>query len=312
MSSADPITTGKLETKDPASIVPIDHGKVEQARVRKTDDGKDVVLDFPEDAVDRSNLPHVTIVTVTRNRKQWAAASIDNWKRVYYPDDKLTWLVIDDSPDPKADGFVEPLKALKDSRVLYYYLAPKKEGDQVVPHTVGYKRNLAMTLVKTEVVAFMDDDDFLFDESILARVCCLRFYGKQCVYSADLGVYHVFHQNSYYLEGFADVPEGSLMLTKQFWARQKFGEEAQGEGRQLVSGQELDMIKIPSMYNLVVLNHGRNLTGQGRNVRFVQDRAMRNKSAIIAPLNLWKKLPVSFREAVRRAVPDSIAPSMIR
>jgi glycosyltransferase involved in cell wall biosynthesis len=281
----------------------IDHSKTETARVRKTEDG-DIVLDFPEDKIDRVNLPPVTIVTITCNRKRFAELAINNWKRIYYPDNKLTWLVIDDSSDPKTDGFIEPLKALKDPRIKYYYLAPKREDDQITYHTIGYKRNFAMGLVTSEIVCFMDDDDYLFDESVLARVCCLRFYGKQCVYSADLGVYNVVHENSYFLEGFADVPEGSIMLTKEFWKKQKFGEEPQGEGRQLVSGQEANMIKIPSHYSLIVLQHGSNTTGGGRSIRFKMDRKMMEKKSIVNPIDFWKdNFPVGFREAVNRANP---------
>lgn len=304
-SSSDIVNSDEKTHDTEMKIVSVDHSKTETARVRRTEDG-DVVLDFPEDKIDRVNLPPVTIVTVTCNRKRFAELAINNWKRIYYPDNKLTWLVVDDSDDPKADGFIEPLKSLKDPRIKYYYLAPKRENDQIIHHTIGYKRNLAMTLVTTEIVCFMDDDDYLFDESVLARVCCLRFYGKQCVYSADLGVYNVVHENSYFLEGFADVPEGSMMLTREFWKKQKFGEEPQGEGRQLVSGQEANMIKIPSHFSLVVLQHGSNTTGAGRSVRFKMDRKMMEKKNTVNPIDFWKdNFPISFREAVNHANPNN-------
>lgn len=287
----------KIETTP--KIVPIDHGKVENAKIRRSANGKDIVLDWPEEEIDRSILPDVTIITVTRNRKRFAPVAIDNWKRVYYPEDKLTWLVVDDSPDPRKDGFLDQLSALHDNRVLYYYLAPRSDGN---PHSVGYKRNHAMGLVKTNIVAFMDDDDFLYDESILSRVLCLHYYEKQAVYCAELGVYNVPQENSYFLEGYADVPEGSLMCTKAFWGRQKFGEDMQGEGRQLVSGQELHMIKIPSCFVMVVLNHGTNLTGAGRSIRFAMDRKMKERASMIAPINFWKDVfSASFRDAVTRA-----------
>lgn len=297
LSTSNPQT--KEEISSVPKIIPIDHGKVEHARMRKAANGRDVVLDWPEEEIDRSKLPDVTIVTVTRNRKRFAPLAIDNWKRVYYPDDKLTWLVVDDSPDPLKDGFLDQLKALHDNRILYYYLAPRADG---LPHTVGYKRNHAMELVKTKIVAFMDDDDYLYDESILSRVLCLHYYDKQAVYCAELGVYNVQHENSYFLEGYADVPEGSLMCTKEFWQKQKFGDEMQGEGRQLVSGQELHMIKIPSCFNMVVLNHGKNLTGAGRSIRFAMDRKMKEKASMVAPINFWKDVfPASFRDAVTRS-----------
>ena len=44
-----------------------------------------------------------------------------------------------------------------------------------------------MSLVKTDYVAMVDDDDFLYNESILVRMCCMLYYDKACVYSVEAG-----------------------------------------------------------------------------------------------------------------------------
>jgi len=291
-------TISDIKLVQSTSIVKIDHDKVESARVKRSPDGNDVVLDLPQDTMEADQLPAVTIVTVTRNRKKFFSLAIDNWQRVYYPHNKIFWLVVDDS-DTLKDGPVEQLKALKDSRVKYYYLAPKENDGVKTGHTVGYKRNLSMGLVDTEIVCMCDDDDYFYNESILARVCCLTFYGKQCVYSAELGIYNIHHESSYILEGFDDVPEGSILLTKKFWERQKFGESPRGEGAQLVSGQELDLIKIPYYFNMIVLNHATNTTGKGRNMRFEMTGKLKQKASTSAPINFYKLFPKSFKDALK-------------
>jgi glycosyltransferase involved in cell wall biosynthesis len=276
----------------------IDHGRVEKARIRRSADGKDVVLDLPEETITREKLPSVTIITVTRNRKRFFPLAIDNWKRIYYPDNKLNWLIVDDSDDVK-DGPIEQLKALKDSRVKYYYKAPiKQEDSSFTGHSVGYKRNLAMSMINTEYAVMMDDDDYLYNESVLARVCCCLYYGKECAYSDELGVYHVFHERSYILEQFNDVPEGTIMMTKRFWEKQKFGEGNGGEGRQLVSGLEMEMIRVPFMFNLIVLNHANNATGRNRCIRFKMTGALKQQSSLTAPINFYKLFPESFKKAI--------------
>jgi hypothetical protein len=280
-------------------VIPkVDHGRVEYARVKRTPEG-DIILDLPQENMPKEILPHVTVVTVTRNRRKFFPLAIDNWKRIYYPYDRLTWLIIDDSDDIK-DGPAAQLKPLRDPRIQYYRMPPKEEGGKLVGHTVGYKRNFAMGLVKSDYVAMMDDDDFFYAESILSRICCLIFYGKECAYSEELGVYHINNTSSYVLEGFDDVPEGTLLFHRSFWERQKFGEGARGEGIQLVSGQENRMIKIPWYFNLVVLNHSTNTTGSGRNLRFQMKGAMKEKAAVSAPVNFYKKsFPESFKKALK-------------
>jgi hypothetical protein len=296
-----PETTLEASSTKTAKNQPdFDHTKVEQVKLKRSANGKDIVIDLPVEEINRENFPAVTIVTVTRNRKHFFPLAIDNWKRVYYPEEKLTWLVVDDS-DSLEQSPIKLLKDLKDpKRVLFYYLPPKTEDGKLVGHSIGYKRNLAMTLIKTDFVAMVDDDDFLYPESIMSRMCSLLFYGKQCVYSDELGVYSVHHENSYILEGFQDVPEGTLMFTKKFWEKNKFGEGTYGEGGQLVAGRELDMIRVPYFFNVIVLNHHTNITGKGRNIRFANTGALKNRASVSAPLNFYKlEFPKSFKDALK-------------
>lgn len=278
-----------------AAKIKFDHDKIECAKCVKMPGG-DLVLDLPVEEVNKADLPPVTIITVTKNRKHLFPLAIDNWKNIYYPYDALTWLVIDDS-DNIEDGPVRLLKELKDNRIQYYRMLPKENGT----NTVGYKRNFAMNLVKTDYVVFMDDDDFLYKDSIIARICVLKFYDKQCVYSDTLGVYDTVTENSYIVEKFADIPEGSILCTKKFWEKQKFNEEGTSEGLQMVSGRELDMIKIPYMYNLIVLNHKHNVTQR----RFRVKNKMKRMSSMIAQINFEKFFPDSFK-AILKDIKQSI------
>jgi glycosyltransferase involved in cell wall biosynthesis len=270
-----------------------DHNKVEKAKVKGSEAGNDIVLDLPISTIERSDLPEVTIVTLTRNRKHFIKLAIDNWKRQYYPEEKLFWLIVDDSDD-YSKGPLEDLKLLKDKRISFYYMSPIKEG-KLISYSIGYKRNFAMNLVKTNIVCWMDDDDFLYNESVIARVCCLKFYKKECVYSDSLGVFNLQQESSYVLEGFADIPEGSIMFTKDFWVDQKFDESvSSGEGSQLMKGRELKCVRIPFYFNLIVLNHKDNHTGRLRS-RIRQT----NRSSTKASLNFYKLFSESFRKILK-------------
>jgi hypothetical protein len=268
--------------------MPVDHTKVEYTKLKNVDG--EIALDYPVDTMDSSEFPPVTVITITKNRKKFFPLAINNWERIYYPYDKLTWLIVDDSDDPQ-NGSIELLKALKDKRIKYYYLKPE-EGKN---YTVGYKRNFAMGLVETEFVVNMDDDDFFYKESVISRICAMRFYMKQCVYSDTIGVYNTKQESSYILEGFTNVPESSMAYTKTFWEKRKFGEQQNGdEGMQLVEGRELEMVRIPYYFNLIVLNHGENSTGRTCNIRIKQTGQLRNKKATTPSINFKKFMPEEF------------------
>lgn len=275
------------------SYVGIDHSKVENVLLKTDKTGKNC-LNLPFEEINKENLPPVTIVTVTKNRKHLIPLAIDNWKRIYYPYDKLFWLVIDDS-DSIESSCVTELKALKDKRIMFYYLAPNGT-------TIGAKRNLGMELVKTEYVVMMDDDDYLYNESILYRIVCLQMYEKGLIYSDSVGIYHAINENSYVLEQYLDVPEGTMALTKTFWSKSKFGELQQGESNQLVRGREMELLRIPWYFNLIVINHANNVTGMGRSIRFNWKGKMKNKKSTSNPLNLFKELPDSFKGLLKKIV----------
>lgn len=275
------------------------HNKVLSVRVKHNETGDAVVLDFPMTSLDTKDIPEITVITVSRNRKAFFGLAIDNWSRMYYPYDKISWLVVDDSDSLELSPIKE-LKNLEDKRAMFYYLPPNKDDKgAVVPHSVGTKRNLAMSLVKTEYVVFMDDDDYLYDNSVLARVCALMFYKRECVYCSDLGVYSIHKKQSYVLEKFADVPEGTIACTKKFWEKQKFGENTSGcEGFNMVAGRERDMLQMPWFFVAVVLNHDTNITHNARNVRFgVSDEKLKEIAASGNHMDFYKDI---FNDSFKR------------
>lgn len=276
-----------------------DHGKVSHVRMRQMGKGEmEVALDLPTEELHKDNLPSVTIVTVTRNRKALFKLAIDNWKRIYYPYDKLSWIVVDDSDDIE-DSPIRDLKELKDKRIKFYYLKPEEKDGKKVPFTVGHKRNLAMDNITTEFAAMMDDDDFFYDKSIIAKACILIFYKKSCVYSDHLAVYNPRHESSYIMEKIASFPEGTCMISKEWWQKQKFDEKvSKGEGLAMVRNRELDCIKFPYYWNMIAINHGSNHTALTRRQK-QNSRKTENQGSTSASSNFWKEFPDSFQKVLK-------------
>jgi glycosyltransferase involved in cell wall biosynthesis len=285
---SEKITDNSLST----SSNTFDHTKIEIASF-KYSENNELTLDLPIKNVSESILPGVTVMVVTRNRKEFADIIIDNWKRIKYPADKLQLLIIDDS-DQQSMGPVEALRSLKDKRISYCYVEPKKDG----VHSIGTKRNHGVSLAKYDYICNMDDDDFLYDDSILARMLTLLSYKKQCVYSDSIGVFNTKFESTYIVENLNIVPPGSMLFSKVFWMDKKFDETNFNEANSMVQGKETDMVRIPWFFSYVSLFHKSNKTQIAKSVIKIG----KNKNNSLNPtMNLWKTaFSKPFKDAVKK------------
>lgn len=130
------------------------------------------------------DLPHVAIITVTRNRPRWFANMARNVLLSDYPPDKMTWIVADDGDTGRVDSSVAKFQT-DNPRIAVKYLSFPKQLH------IGAKRNRACEAAPAEASVFvmMDDDDHYPKNSILARVAWLRGTGVGCIYSSVLPMY---------------------------------------------------------------------------------------------------------------------------
>ena len=285
-------TSSSTSSVTAVTLNKFDHTKIELAKC-KYSENNELVLDLPIKNVSNSILPGVTVMVVTRNRKEFADIIIDNWKRIRYPADKLQLLIIDDS-DQQSMGPVDALRALKDKRISYCYVEPKKDG----VHSIGTKRNHGVSLAKFDYICNMDDDDFLYDDSILARMLTLLSYKKQCVYSDSIGVYNTKFESTYVVENLNIIPPGSMLFSKVFWNDKKFDEVNFIEADSMVYGRENDMVRIPWFFSYVSIYHKSNVSQLAKSI--VKINKNRN-NLTQATMNLWKTaFSKNFKDAVKK------------
>jgi len=150
-----------------------------------------------------SNLPKVSIITPTYNKKNFFKLAIHNFLSFEYPVDKLEWIILDDGDESIKD--ILP----NDSRIKYYYYSKEikeqihksfiesykkkkeeynklskknKKGKKyklLKDHKksfkgnrlpIGMKRNICVQYATTDYIIHMDDDDYYPPNSILHRV----------------------------------------------------------------------------------------------------------------------------------------------
>ena len=212
-------------------------------------------------------LPHVAVITLTRNRPRWFANMARNILLSDYPKDKLTWVVVDDG-DAAAGGRVDEaimrFQSTNPSIQCRYVSLTKATA-------IGAKRNRGCEAAPAEATVFlmMDDDDHYPAGSIAARVAWLAASKAGCVYCSTLPMYdckrYISAINVPPLDLGAEerVSEASLAFTREFWMARKFPAAvsvAEGEG--FLSGRVGETLEIPPEGVIVSFLHGANATSR--------------------------------------------------
>jgi glycosyltransferase involved in cell wall biosynthesis len=122
------------------------------------------LTNYEQEKVLNTDLPSISIVTLTHNRKKFFNLAILNYNQIDYPKDKLEWIVYDSSNE---DNKVEDMLPIESKRAKYNIKYIRTEGIE----TIGTSRNKAIKECSNEVVMFFDDDDYYPESSVKKRIC---------------------------------------------------------------------------------------------------------------------------------------------
>src|SRR5215510_16345784 len=104
-----------------------------------------------------SNLPLVSAIMPTHNRRPFVPKAIEYFLRQDYPQREL--IILDDGTDPIVD------LAPNDQRIRYFRQNQKRN--------IGAKRNLTCEEARGEIIIHWDDDDWMADWRISYQVTSL-------------------------------------------------------------------------------------------------------------------------------------------
>lgn len=221
--------------------------------------------------------PMVSVVTPTFNRDHLFDIAIFNWKNFMYPEDKMEWIILDDS---SRDSIKKLKKKLPkhDSRIKYYTC---KKIDRI-----GKKRNKVNALASGEIIVHMDDDDYYPPDSIINRVRALLTYSKKCVGCSSINCINLLDNTCFKTGGgISDntviVGEASLCYYKKFWEDQCYNEDTMNEEcKAFLKNRTNDYIDLHSAFVMIAITHSKNMS----------DRIIKNS---INRFNFFNDLPVS-------------------
>jgi hypothetical protein len=252
-------------------------------------------------------LPPVSIVTVTRNRKHLFDMPIRNFTRFEYPSDRLEWVIVDDSdlPDQNLidllpnDSRIKYLRVVRKNRHQMNQKRKKSNDDRLVqretvflnrgenlPLDIGRKRNLGVRHASHDFICMMDDDDYYYPLSIYSRIAIMLSYPEySCVGVTDLDVYDIDRHSCARFQS-PHLSEASMAFVRQFWIERPFPEQEHtlGEGYPFTRGRRHRLVKMPSCFNLIAITHGGNFTGRRRLI------AEQKRSDLLKQLDLETKL----------------------
>ena len=212
------------------------------------DEGAIHILLQPDEEPTASDddVPFVTVVTPTRNRRAFASNAIKNFMTQKYPKEKMELLILD-------DGNEEDWDLPEDKRIRY---------ERCKGMTIGEKRNECVRRAKHDIIVHMDDDDYYPPHSVSVRV--KKLASSNVVGCLSMFVYDKVGGDAYYydgdLNGIHTLKEGSLAYSKNAWDIQPFPKDATvAEGCGFMLGRDPYVIGILSPDDIICcIAHGKN------------------------------------------------------
>jgi hypothetical protein len=219
-----------------------------------------LVRDMPEYSLQdklpkESELPAVSIVTITRDRRAFIPLAKYCFIAQSYPAEKMEWVIVDDGNDQIKD-------LVSDIPNMKYVLSDKKL-------TIGAKRNLAVSSCSHDIIVMMDDDDVYPNNSVLTRVAnMLAEPRKECLFSTVIPCYEIHEKKSFMnappvkLAMGERVSEATLCFTKKFWNDRKFPDKQIAEAGEFITGRENQCREFSPQDIIVSLIHKHNTSAR--------------------------------------------------
>jgi len=207
-------------------------------------------------------LPKISVVTLTYNRKKFLDLAFHNLLSTDYPKDKIEWVIVDDSDDPTEQASDKIIKFGRENAPMSMAYIP------LAKRTIGRKRNVGIFRAENPIILFMDDDDHYPPSSFRRRVSALLTHPwkPDAVVCTTIACYDLQHGISavntppWSLCLSKRVSEATLTFYKSFWEAKNFPKVNMAEGDEFIEGREGSVLEIPPQQIIVAMSHGSNST----------------------------------------------------
>ena len=115
------------------------------------------------DELVEEDLPSISIITPTYNRKKIFPLAIYNYNSLNYPRDKLEWIIIDDSVEEQSVESQLPPEDQREKYNIKYIRLTEKQS-------ITEKRTIGIKQAKNDFILLLDDDDYLYPDTLKMRL----------------------------------------------------------------------------------------------------------------------------------------------
>lgn len=196
-------------------------------------------------------LPSVSILIPTYNRRIFLELLVDNILNQTYPKNKLELVIIDDGTEPLLMNEINFRNIIFPIKLKYLTINPNNKL------LIGTKRNLLVEYASNEICINMDDDDIYLNNYILKSVLILLVKKVGLVGSNQMIFY--FHKLNKFTKikcsSKRQIHEATMCFTKKHWKNTGgFLPQQTGEGPGMIDGHEesVENIDIDKLMYLVV------------------------------------------------------------
>jgi len=197
-------------------------------------------------------LPFVSIVTPTYNRRRFIPALIKMIQSQSYPRDHMEWLVYDDGQEEIKDLLDEARPNLPE--LIFIWSEDKM--------TLGEKRNRLNDEATGDIIVAMDDDDFYFPTRVMDAVMALiqnpriQLAGASEVYMFFTDTKEIWKAGPYF-EGHAT--NGTMAWTKNYATKHRYDETvAFAEEKSFLDNYKNPLVQLNSKTVMLVMSHSDN------------------------------------------------------
>lgn len=170
---------------------------------------------------DNGQLPFVSVVTPTWNRRAFLPYLLYMFQYQDYPADRRELVILDDSPESSADLIATLTRYAPHPELIRYY-------HQTVRLTIGAKRNRVNELARGEYIVCMDDDDFYRPDKLSYTISEMRRHNALFAGCNQIPIWYS-HVNRIFMsanQGARNVLNGTFAYHRNFLKKHRYDDNA--------------------------------------------------------------------------------------
>lgn len=205
-----------------------------------------------------TELPFVSVLTPTYNRRRFLANAIACYESQDYPKERMEWIILDDGSDAVGDIFEAASAVVPNIR--YVRSAERK--------LIGAKRNELHRLARGEILLSWDDDDFYPPERVSHAVEKLQSVPDvQVAGSSTIYIYFSDVKLIHRLGPFSQrhATNGTMAVRREFALTHFYDETvSHGEEESFLNYFSFPMIQLSPLKVMLVMSHNSNTFDKGQ------------------------------------------------